>query len=126
MTLPRVLLTLSGFISVVSGLIVVGLLTWALVWWLRRPGPATVKLTAAVTVAIAAARVAQFAALHSSAILLAIVLPAVVLWRGARGPQGPKPGEGGPVPVGGVGGLPRAAVGVVVVPPRPPASAGAP
>src|SRR4051794_41910157 len=112
MTLPRVLLTLSGFISVVSGLIVVGLLTWALVWWLRRPGPATVKLTAAVTVAIAAARVAQFAALHSPAILIAIVLPAVVLWRGASGHPETEAGEAVPDIVGGVGGPTGRVLGV--------------
>jgi alpha-beta hydrolase superfamily lysophospholipase len=143
MTLPRVLLTLSGFISVVNGLIevgpdarpaiktvgialiVVGLLTWALVWWLRRPGPATVKLTAAVTVAIAAARVAQFAALHSPAILLAIVLPAVVLWRVARGTQEPKPGKAVPITVGVLVVLTGAALGLALVPPSLPASASA-
>jgi hypothetical protein len=69
-TLARVFFTLSGFISVTNGLIevgpdarpavkaagvaliLVGLLTWALVGRLRRSGPATVKQTAVVTVAI--------------------------------------------------------------------------
>src|SRR3954453_15606189 len=99
MTLARVLLTLSGFLCAVNGLlgggpdappatrtvgialILVGLLTWALVWWLRRPRSATVVPPPAVVALIAAARVAQFTVLHSPVILLAIVLPAVALRR---------------------------------------------
>jgi alpha-beta hydrolase superfamily lysophospholipase len=143
MTLCRVLLTLSGFVSVVNGLIevgpdarpatrtvgialiVVGLLTWALVWWLRRPHPAVVELTAAVTVAIAAARVAQFAALHSPVILLAIVLPAVVLWRVARGTEQSKPGKAVPITAGLLAVLTGAALGLALLPPGLPASASA-
>jgi hypothetical protein len=96
-TVARVLLTLSGFISLINGviqlgpqaspperatgvaLVVVGLLTWALVWRLPRLGRAAVRLTTAVAVAIAAARVAQFAVVHAPTILLAVVVPLVAL-----------------------------------------------
>src|SRR5690348_6017747 len=102
MTLARVVLTLSGFASIVNGLvelgpdarppitvvgvalILLGVLTWALVGRMRRPGAAPVRLTAAVTVAVAAAQLAQFAILDSPAVLLAIALPAVAWWAVAR------------------------------------------
>jgi alpha-beta hydrolase superfamily lysophospholipase len=107
-------------------LIVVGLLTWALVGWLRRPGPATVTLTAAVTVAIAATRVTQFAVLRSPAILLAIVLPSVALWRVAHSKQEPKPGKAVPITAGVLAVLTGVALASALVPPNLPASASAP
>ena len=144
MTLARVFFTLSGFISVTNGLIevgpdarpavkaagvaliLVGLLTWALVGRLRCSGPATVKQTAVVTVAIAAARVAQFAVLHSPTILLAIVLPAVALWRVARSTQQPTPGRAVPITAGVLVLLTIGALAFALVPPNLPASANAP
>jgi alpha-beta hydrolase superfamily lysophospholipase len=144
MTLVRVLLTLSGFISVVNGLIelgpdarpavkvagvaliVAGLLTWALVAWMRRPRPAVVKLTATVAVVIAATRVAQFAVLHSPTILLAIVLPAVALWRVAQSKPETRPSKAVPVTAGVLAVLTGAALAFALVPPNLPASANAP
>ncbi len=79
MSLARVLLTLSGFVSVVDGvvqlgpdarppagavgvaLVAVGLLTWALVGWMRRPGPTpgkAVPITAGVLAVLTASALA--------------------------------------------------------------------
>ena len=144
MTLARVFLTLSGFISVVNGLIqlgpdarpavkatgaalvVAGLLTWALVGWLRRARPAAVPVTAAVTGAVAAARLAQFAVLHAPTVLLAIVLPAVALWRIARSPSAPRPTKAVPITAAALAGLTGAVLALALVPPDLPASANAP
>lgn len=148
MTFARVLLTLSGFISVVNGLIEVGpdarlavravgvalvvsgVLTWALVWSTRRPGLAAVRPTVAVTLVVVAVRVVQVAVLHSPAVLLAVVLPAVALWRVARAkaepePE-PKPGKAVPITAGVLALLAGATVALAVVPPKLPVSANAP
>jgi alpha-beta hydrolase superfamily lysophospholipase len=142
-TLARVLLTLSGFISLINGvielgplatpaeratgvaLVVVGLLTWALVWRLRRLDPAAVRLTAAVAVAIAAARVAQFAVVQAPTILLALVVPLVALWRVARSESQPKPGKAVPITAGVLAVVTAAALAFALVPPNLPASANA-
>jgi alpha-beta hydrolase superfamily lysophospholipase len=143
-TLARVFLTLSGFICVVNGLIqlgpdarpavkatgaalvAAGLLTWALVAWLRRARPAAVPVTAALTGAVAAARLAQFAVLHTPTILLAIVLPAVALWRIARSPSVPRPNKAVPITAAALAALTGAALALALVPPDLPASANAP
>lgn len=146
MTLARVLLTLSGFISVANGLIelgpdtrpavkavgvaliVVGLSTWALVGRMRRLGPATVKLTAAVAVGITAARVAQFAVLNAPVVLLAAVLPATALLRVTRSTQEPEPEPSKAVPItaGVLMLLTAAALAFALVPPDLPVSANVP
>jgi alpha-beta hydrolase superfamily lysophospholipase len=141
MTLARVFLTLSGFLSVANGLIelgpearpvvraagvalvLVGLLTWALVGWMGRPRPAIVPVTAAVTVAIAAVRVAQFAVLHAPTILLAILLPAVALWRVVRSDREPRPTRAVLITAGVLVVLTGAAVAAALVPTNLPASA---
>jgi alpha-beta hydrolase superfamily lysophospholipase len=143
-TVARVLLTLSGFLSVGNGLIqlgpdarppvkatgaallVAGLLTWALVAWLRRARPAAVPVAAAVTGAVAAARLAQFAVLHTPTILLAILLPTVALWRITRSPALPRPNKAVPITAAALAGLTGAALALALVPPDLPASANAP
>jgi alpha-beta hydrolase superfamily lysophospholipase len=140
-TRARVLLTLSGFASVVNGLIelgpdarpavkpvgvaliVIGLLTWAIVAWMRRPGPATVALTAAIAATLVAAWLAQFALLHSPAILLAIALPIVALWLVARCTQAQKPSKAVPITAGLLVVVTGAALAVALVPANLPASA---
>jgi alpha-beta hydrolase superfamily lysophospholipase len=142
-TTARVLLTLSGFVSVVNGvvelgpragpalvpvgiaLVVVGLVTWALVWRLRRPGGRPVPLTAALTVAVAAARVPQWVAGQSPVVLLAIVLPAVAFWRVARTRREPAPGRAVPVTAGVLVVVTAAALALALAPTDLPASAAA-
>jgi alpha-beta hydrolase superfamily lysophospholipase len=115
-TVARVLLLLSGFISVGNGLIelgpearpavrasgaaliVAGLLTWALVWRLRRPGTRLPALALAVAAVVTAARLGQFALLHTPTILAAIILP-VLAWlrvRSARWTAAAPAGTPGP------------------------------
>jgi alpha-beta hydrolase superfamily lysophospholipase len=141
MNTARVLLTLSGFVSVANGLIelgpdarpavkavgaalvLAGVLTWALVVRMRWPGPGIVKLTAAITLTIAAVRLIQFAVLHAPAILLAIVLPAVALWRVARNRQTPDRSWAVPITAAVLAVLTGAVLAYALAPTNLPASA---
>jgi alpha-beta hydrolase superfamily lysophospholipase len=108
MTLARVFLTLSGFISVVNGLIelgpetggpvkaagvaliLVGLFTWWLVRRLRRPSDHAASLALGVAIALAAVRVWQYELVHAPTILAAVLLP-LVAWLRVRSAAGTPP-----------------------------------
>ena len=95
----RVFVTLSGFVSVVNGLlqlgpdagsiskwigavlVALGLASWFLVYRLRRPGRILFGVTLALMAAIVAVRLVQFYAFRSPAILGSLLLPALVMWR---------------------------------------------
>ncbi len=98
-TLSRVLLVISGFVCVVTGiielgpetgaltkvigvvLILLGVVTWLLVWRMRRPTPNVFGLLVGLVVVSVVVRGAQFVLFGSPVMLITLALPLFVLWR---------------------------------------------
>lgn len=141
MTVVRVLLVVSGFVSVVSGLVElgpdarpavraigvalvgVGLLTWTSVARLRRPGPVALRLVLLVVATVTAVRVVQALALGTPVVLLAVVLPTLALWRTSRSRAGAAPTRAVPVTAAVLAVLTAAVLALALVPADLPASA---